>query len=69
MTVYFCSLLPVVWYWVYEIIFHLLGIYGGIDRSGVIVGFYLFPNLLSVIEKEECVTQLELELISTSNDL
>ena len=69
MRVYFCSLLTVVWYWVYEIIFHLLGIAGGVDRNGVVVGFYPFPNLLSVIEKEECVTQLELELISSSNDL
>jgi len=69
MTVYFCSLLPVVWYGVYEIIFHLFGISGGVDRNGVVVGFYLFPNLLLVIEKEACVTQLELELISSSNDL
>jgi len=69
MTVYFCSLLPVVWYWVYEIIFHLPGISGGVDRNGVVVGFYLFPNLLSVTEKEGCVTQLEMELMSSSNDL
>jgi hypothetical protein len=69
MTIYFCSLLPVVWYRVFEIIFHLFGISGGVDRIGVVIGFYLFPNLLSVIEKEECVTQLELELISSSNDL
>jgi hypothetical protein len=58
-----------VWYWAYEIIFQLLGISGGVDRSKVVVRFYLYPNLLSVTEKEECLTKLELELISTSNDL
>jgi hypothetical protein len=53
----------VVWYWVYETIFHLLWISGGVDRSEVVVIFYLYPNLLSVTEKEECVTSV------TSNDL
>jgi hypothetical protein len=69
MSVYFCSLLPVVWYWVYEIIIHLLRISGGVDRSKVVVRFYLYPNLLSVTDEKECLTKLELELISTSNDL
>jgi len=43
----------VVWFWVYEIIVHLLGISGGVDRSRVVVGFYQFPNLMSVIEKRK----------------